>query len=371
MNEIDITIKSGEESRVLYRNSCTECAELVKDYGAKFIICDRNVYESIGKAVANSFRENDLDGWEEDNLYLIDATEKNKNIETVSRICSWLLGKNADRNAILIGIGGGITTDMTGFAASIYKRGLKFGFIPTTLLAQVDAAIGGKNGVNFEDYKNILGVTRQPEFTLICSDNLNTLSHRDFLSGAAEMLKSFVIRDEGNYEKCVKILSQIAQAGDKAEATRKLKDELAEMIYEAAKVKAAIVEKDPFEKNERRKLNLGHTFAHAIEHFARIAGLDITHGEAVSMGIVLAAKLSELTGCAETDKDDNLSAKIKRDFEACGLPVECPFSTEILSEAIGKDKKAIGNEVNFVLIRKIGELEIKRLKPESIKIIDR
>ncbi|MGM9747231.1 MAG: 3-dehydroquinate synthase family protein [Candidatus Cryptobacteroides sp.] len=371
MNEININIKSEEKSRVLYRKSCSECAELLKGYGAKFIICDRNVYDSIGKHVANSFREQKLEGWNDENIYLIDATEKNKNIETVLKICSWLLEKNADRNAILIGIGGGITTDMTGFAASIYKRGIKLGFIPTTLLAQVDAAIGGKNGVNFEDYKNILGVTRQPEFTLICSDSINTLSYRDFLSGAAEMLKSFIIRDEGNYDKCVNILSQIVQAEDKAEATRMLKDELAEMIYEAAKVKAAIVEKDPFEKDERRKLNLGHTFAHAIEHFARIDGLDITHGEAVSMGIVLAAKLSELTGCSATDKGDSLSAKIKKDFESCGLPVDCPFNAEKLSDAIGKDKKAVGNEVNFVLIRKIGELEIKRLKPESIKIIDK
>ena len=138
---------------------------------------------------------------------LIDAAECLKTMDTVMEICTWLLEQGADRDALVLAIGGGITSDMVGFAASIYKRGVRFAYVPTTLLAQVDAAIGGKTGVNLENYKNILGVIRQPEFTYLCPHALESLSQRDFLSGEAEVLKTFIIEDEGNYEKAVALFS--------------------------------------------------------------------------------------------------------------------------------------------------------------------
>jgi 3-dehydroquinate synthetase len=231
---------------------------------------------------------------------------------------------------------------MAGFAASVYKRGIRFAFVPTTLLAQVDAAIGGKTGVNFHSLKNMLGVIRQPDFTYICPDVLETLPARDFRSGAAEMIKTFIIEDGGNYEKAVRVLGDIAAGARIASRS----PELQQLISAAAAVKAGVVSRDQFESGERRKLNLGHTFAHAIEWKARETGSDITHGEAVAIGIIQAARLT----------DKSLADKLRSDFANAGLPTELPFTLESLAEAMLKDKKAERGKVHFVLIRTIGDV---------------
>ena len=248
---------------------------------------------------------------------------------------------------VLLAVGGGITTDLAGFAACIYRRGIRFAFVPTTLLAQVDAAIGGKTGVNFLDFKNMLGVIRQPEFTFECAQVLRTLPRRDFLSGAAELLKTFMIDNTGNaYEKTVALLSAPADSAT-----------LQTLIAAAAKVKAGIVSRDEQERGERRCLNLGHTFAHAIEHEARQAGLDVTHGEAVAVGILLAARLSEAMGLAPK----GLAARLETDWTACGLPTGVPFDPATLTAAMTKDKKAEGDTIHFVLLSSIGQVEIRKI----------
>ena len=251
------------------------------------------------------------------------------------------------------GRGRGITTDLAGFAACIYRRGIRFAFVPTTLLAQVDAAIGGKTGVNFLDFKNMLGVIRQPEFTFECAQVLRTLPRRDFLSGAAELLKTFLIDNTGNaYEKTVAYLSA-AKASDQHSRSEALQT----LIAAAAKVKAGIVSRDEQERGERRCLNLGHTFAHAIEHEARQAGLDVTHGEAVAVGILLAARLSEAMGLAPK----GLAARLETDWTACGLPTGVPFDPATLTAAMTKDKKAEGDTIHFVLLSSIGQVEIRKI----------
>jgi 3-dehydroquinate synthetase len=277
----------------------------------------------------------------------LDATEEDKSMDTVLLIVRSLLEAGASRKALLIAVGGGITTDLAGFAASIYKRGIRYANVPTTLLAQVDAAVGGKTGVNFDDYKNMLGVIVQPVFTFICADALRTLPRRDFLSGAAELLKTFIIENEDDhYGRAVRWLTS---GGSDAE--------LQELVLAAAAVKAGVVSRDPFEAGERRKLNFGHTFAHAIEHEARLRGDDITHGEAVSMGMVLAARLSDALGGVSTC----LERLLTEDFTAAGLPVQCPYPVESLAEAMDKDKKAEGTLVHFVLAERIGSVIIRDL----------
>ena len=277
----------------------------------------------------------------------LDTSEKAKDMATVLDLCSWLLEAGADRSSLLLAVGGGITTDLAGFAACIYRRGIRFAFVPTTLLAQVDAAIGGKTGVNFLDFKNMLGVIRQPEFTFECAQVLRTLPRRDFLSGAAELLKTFLIDNTGNaYEKTVALLSAPADSAT-----------LQTLIAAAAKVKAGIVSRDEQERGERRCLNLGHTFAHAIEHEARQAGLDITHGEAVAVGILLAARLSEAMGLAPK----GLAARLEADWTACGLPTSVPFDLGTLTAAMTKDKKAEGDTIHFVLLSSIGQVEIRKI----------
>jgi 3-dehydroquinate synthetase len=276
----------------------------------------------------------------------IEATEEDKSMDTVLLIVRSLLEAGASRKALVLAIGGGITTDLAGFAASIYKRGVRYANVPTTLLAQVDAAVGGKTGVNLDDFKNMLGVIVQPVYTFVCADALRTLPRRDFLSGAAELLKTFVIENEDDhYGRAVRWL---ASGGPEAE--------LQELVLAAAAVKAGVVSRDPFEAGERRKLNLGHTFAHAIEHEAFQRGDDITHGEAVAMGMILAARLSDTLGVSAS-----LERRLTADFAAAGLPTQSPYPVETLAEAMDKDKKAEGSLVHFVLAERIGSVIIRDL----------
>ena len=190
-----------------------------------FVVCDRNV-ETLARSLAPGRP-----------LLAIVADEEHKNMDTVLGICRWLLECGADRDAVVYAVGGGVTTDMAGFAASIYKRGVRYVNYPTTLLCQVDAGIGGKTGVNLDGYKNILGVINFPLETRILPQALETLTERELRSGAAEMLKTFIIKDGGNYRKAVEALSR-----DKVDT-----DELAPLIEAAAQVKREIVAQDPTE----------------------------------------------------------------------------------------------------------------------------
>ena len=320
-----------------------------------FMVADANVEQTADEIIASvisgaACRGNmDFRG-----KYILHASEENKTMSAVMSIAEWLLVNGADRNALVMAVGGGITTDMAGFAASIYKRGVRFAFVPTTLLSQVDASIGGKTGVNFDSYKNMLGVIRQPEFTYVCSEVLKTLPVRDFLSGAAELLKSFVIEDGGNYLKAAGLLSALNEADDKKVFMDRHEADLLSLIHAAAAVKAGIVSRDQFESGERRKLNLGHTFAHAIEKNARAAGDDITHGEAVAIGMAMAAELAEKKGLAA----EGFASAMKTDLEKAGLPVECPYPLGQLTEAMTKDKKAEGGTVHFILPAAVGDVRV-------------
>ena len=278
----------------------------------------------------------------------ITADEEHKTMESVLGICRWLLAQGADRNAIIYAIGGGVTTDMAGFAASIYKRGVKYVNYPTTLLCQVDAGIGGKTGVNLDSDKNMIGVIRFPADTRIYPETLRTLPLRELRSGAAELLKTFIIEDKGNYSKAVKALSGEVDF-----------NALGPLVKAAADIKRKIVSKDPYEEGPRRLLNLGHTYAHAIEWYQHTHATPnpMTHGEAVAVGIVQAARLSERLGIAES----GTAEKLKSDLSACGLPTELPCPEAELEQAMRKDKKAENGIIHFVLIKKIGKLIIKDL----------
>ena len=269
-----------------------------------FVVCDRNV-EPLAARIADGRP-----------LLAITADEEHKTIDTVADICRWLMEQGADRKAVVYAVGGGVTTDLVGFAASVYKRGVSYVNYPTTLLCQVDAGIGGKTGVNLDSYKNMMGVTRFPADTRILPDALKTLPARELRSGAAEMLKTFIIEDKGNYEQAVKVLS--AGSLDFAALHR--------LALSAADVKRRIVEKDPFEEGPRRKLNR-------------------------------AAEISERLGLAAP----GLAARLRQDFTACGLPVDLPCPEAELESAIWKDKKVENGRIHFVLIRKIGKVTIEDL----------
>lgn len=322
----------------------------------------------------------------------VEATEDAKTMDSVLEMCSWLMDKGADRDAVLVAVGGGITTDMVGFAAGIYKRGVRYVNVPSTLLAQVDAAIGGKSGVNFEKYKNILGVIRQPSITFIWPSLLTTLPHRDFLSGAAEMLKTFMIEDNGNYRKAADLFfdmsgeynMEVLMNGADPQKTwggimKKHMDTLCELIGAAADVKAGVVSRDPFEKDERRKLNLGHTFAHAIETLAQRDGGErfqhpedpaqpsgVTHGEAVAMGLVLAARLADRYFRKDRNDPTELEAMVSNDLWDSDIPCYCPYTVEEMAETMKKDKKAEGGKIHFVLPKSIGNVVTVELTVEEV-----
>ena len=271
----------------------------------------------------------------------IHASEENKTFDTVEQVIGKLIGLEADRNTFLIGMGGGITTDITGFVASIFKRGLKFGLIPTTLLAQVDAAIGGKNGVNFDRFKNMAGTFREAEWVYIDPGFLESLPERELLCGAAEMLKTFLIKDAEAYAEAVECFS--APGIPPAIFMEKLTP----LIRRAVEIKCEIVSNDPLDRNLRHLLNLGHTFAHAIEKYDG----SFHHGEAVATGIIMAARESVKLGLME----QGTMEKITSDFKAVGLPVESSMERELLQKAMLQDKKREGGRITLVLPVKIGE----------------
>jgi len=275
------------------------------------------------------------------------ANEKNKSLFQVSKLAEQLMEKGADRDTFILAVGGGITTDIAGFTASVYFRGIRFAFVPTTLLAQVDASIGGKNGVNFNGFKNVIGTINQPEFTIMCPSFLKTLSKADFNGGIAEMLKTFIIGDQESYFKAVKLLKRAKEQEDKDSQNKiDILTEIYPFIVKAASIKVAIVEKDMYETNERKFLNLGHTFAHAIEKES-----GIPHGQAVSAGIVLAAKLSVKLSLMKSE----VAQTIEKDFKTMGLNTESPVPVSSLANAISRDKKRSGETVTFILIEEIGK----------------
>ena len=313
-----------------------------------FVVCDR--------AVAHLVPRLGLDAA----VLELEASEEKKSLRTVEEICRALLEGGADRKSFVLALGGGIISDMAGFAASIYMRGIRFAYVPTTLLAMTDAAIGGKTGVNFLSYKNILGSFTEPCFTWMAAASLEGLPRREVLSGAAEMLKSFIIDNvDGAYSTALEFFrtASLPEKCDAATAAR-----LLPLARAAAGVKAGIVSRDFRESGERKLLNLGHSFAHAIEHLAQTGAdgkVGISHGEAVSMGIVLAARLSCALGYAPKGFDSSLEA----DFASAGLRVKCPYAPRQLVQAMSRDKKAEAGTLSFVLMRGISDVFVEKLEP--------
>ena len=369
-----INIYEGEQvvSRILVEDGVERLEACLEQYEHVYAVMDENVAMKCYAAgsIADMLNRRGAPGM------LVEASEEAKCMDTVMDICGWLLENGADRDALVLAIGGGITTDMVGFAASIYKRGVRFAYVPTTLLAQVDAAIGGKTGVNMGGYKNMLGVIRQPEFTYVCPQVLESLPMEDFQAGAAEMLKTFIIEDDGNYEVAAGLLKSLTNDFIELCAGSTLSDgearwpealtgrltELTPLIAAAARVKAGVVSRDQFESGERMKLNLGHTFGHAIEALAHKKHNDIDHGHAVALGMVYAAQLAEKLGMAEP----GFAAAIEHDLDACLLLIINPYSIHDMAEAMRKDKKAENGKVHFVLPRAIGEVVMHDLTVDEV-----
>lgn len=287
------------------------------------IITDSNIFPKHQKKFG---------GW---NTIVINAGECYKVQATVDSIIEQLIGFGADRKTFLIGVGGGVVTDLTGYVAAIYMRGLSFGFVPASILAMVDASIGGKNGIDVGLYKNLVGTIRQPVFLLYDLGLLRSLPKEEWVNGFAEIIKHACIKDAALFRELEK---------NKLGSYQKDKTALARLIRRNVAIKSSVVEKDEFENGERRLLNFGHTLGHAIEN---VYGL--SHGQAISIGMVAACMISEeytrFTG------SDRVIAVLKK----YGLPTLATFDPKEVMSVLRMDKKKVKESMNYILLNKIGQ----------------
>ena len=271
--------------------------------------------------------------------HVFEAGEEHKTLDAIRGLYVKLIESGFDRKDFLIALGGGVVGDMTGFAAATFLRGIRFIQIPTTLLAQVDSSIGGKTGVDFDQYKNIVGAFHQPCMVYSNVSSLKTLAEDQFASGMAESLKHGLILDADFYEWQIDHMSEIEERDEKT---------LLELVSRNCQIKRYIVEKDPKEKGDRALLNFGHTLGHALEKCKEFRML---HGECVAVGFVAAAYISWQRGMIDEDEFYEI-----RDMNVgFGLPISFDgVSSETVVEAVKKDKKMDAGKIRFVLLKKLG-----------------
>ena len=272
--------------------------------------------------------------------YVFPAGEQSKNVSTINGLYETLIRNHFERNDLLLALGGGVVGDLTGFAAATYLRGIAFIQVPTTLLSQVDSSIGGKTGVDFMQYKNMVGAFYQPALVYMNLSVLSTLPEKQIISGMAEIIKHGLIKD-GSYFQWIK--------EHRTDIMRLQPDVLEEMIFCSCEIKRKVVERDPKEKGERALLNFGHTIGHAIE---KLSDFKLYHGECVAQGMVAAAFLSMKMG----NISEAAYGSICDILHSFGFAVKVSgFSPETILEATKSDKKMAGGRVKFILLREIGD----------------
>jgi 3-dehydroquinate synthase len=282
---------------------------------------------------------------------VIPSGESHKTLQTVEALYRELVNLEADRSTLMVGIGGGLATDVAGFVASTFLRGTPFGFISSTLLGQVDASIGGKNGVNLDGYKNMLGTIRQPSFVWCDLSLLRTLESREYVSGIAEVIKYGFIWDIHFLEYLEEHMEALLKQNLGA---------LEHVVTTSASIKTDVVQKDEKEAELRKILNFGHTIGHAIER-----NKGILHGEAVGVGMVLAARLSHLQGILSASEVDRVEQLVR----SAGLPTGMKLDPEEIYQNIRKDKKKSGEDVHFVLLKGLGKTVIRPIPLPELKSI--
>lgn len=313
--------------------------ELSKKYNKAAIIWDEKIDSSIVSDMGNSFS---------DCIALsCEGNDKCKTIETYKMIMSHLVSFNLDRTDLIISIGGGSVLDLGGFVASTYNRGVDLMYVPTTLLAMVDASIGGKNGINIDGIKNMVGTFYEPKETIINLSFLDTLNERDFRSGIAEIIKVAALSDK----KLFNLLKEKPLFENRND-----KEYLKFVIKSACDLKLRFVERDIRDKDIRRALNFGHTFGHAIESTSNFKK---THGEAVSIGMVMETML---------EQSNEVLNELKECINCNGLPTLTSIDIKDILKDIAYDKKRSGNKIILPVLKRIGEFAFKEYDLDGIKI---
>ena len=345
MSQLKLIIKTSTQKYpvIIGSNLVSKLKKIIENNAIKFnqclLIIDKNVPKSIIYKLKKNFIKKKI------YIILIKANEKNKSQKTINNILETLLNKNFSRQDCLISVGGGITGDVGGFAASIFKRGLQFINIPTTLLSQVDSSIGGKTGINSKHGKNLIGSFYQPKLVVSDTNFLKTLPQREIICGYGEILKHSLIANKSLYQFLDKHILHILN----------IKSPFIEkVIFQSCKIKKEVVEKDEKEKNLRKILNFGHTFAHAFEASLNYSK-KLNHGEAVLLGIYMALKFSYKNKYIKKKEYESVIKHIKNS----GLPfdIKIYFSSKHLNKILSfmiKDKKNHSKNVNLILLKKIG-----------------
>lgn len=321
-----------------YRNDFSLVKEML-DVNTTVFITDSNIFSLHGEK---------FDGWK---TIVIPAGEKNKNQRAADQVIDKMIEFGADRHSIVVGVGGGVVTDLSGYVASIFMRGIKFAFVPTSILAMVDASIGGKNGVDVGIYKNLVGTINQPEFLLYDFNFLKTLPEEEWRSGFAEIIKHACIHDPEMFlflegKSLYDFINDLS-------ATAKL-------VERNVDIKHGIVSGDEKETGARKLLNFGHTLGHAIEN---IHGL--LHGYAISIGMITACIISEkVNGFSPLE-----TGRIRNLFIQYGLPVSIDFDKKRTWDILLRDKKKSGSDMDFVVLKRIGEGAVKKIPLEELKTI--
>lgn len=344
--EQTITVKAGanEAYDILLRDSFRDLPECVKQLGCEghriCIVTDSNVaplyLEEVRALVSGCCSQMEV--------FEFAAGEQNKTLDTVRSLYEKLIQAGFDRKDCLLALGGGVVGDLTGFAAATYLRGIRFIQVPTTLLAQVDSSIGGKTGVDFDQYKNMVGAFHQPALVYLNCGVLKTLPEEQFSNGMAEVLKHGLILDADYYEWLIEHMGDIEDRDTEV---------LKALVSRSCELKKYIVEKDPNEtKGDRALLNFGHTIGHAIE---KLKNFQLLHGECVALGTVAAAYISWQRGMLDEDEFYEI-----RDMNVgFGLPISFDgVSPEDVVAATKKDKKMDSGKIRFVLLKKMGHASL-------------
>ena len=276
--------------------------------------------------------------------FVFPAGEESKNVETLSELIEFMAKKRLTRSDFAVALGGGVTGDTVGLAASLYLRGIEFVQVPTTLLAAVDSSVGGKTAVNLKAGKNLMGAFSQPALVLCDTLTLGTLPENIFADGMAEVIKYGVIFDKDLFEK--------VKSGN-------VKSDIEDIIARCVELKRDVVAKDEFDRGDRQLLNFGHTMAHSIE---KCSNFEISHGSAVAIGMVIAAKASYALGWSEEDCTQAIVDANKNNK----LPVECDFAPDDLADVALSDKKRTGGTINFVVPQVMGGCVLKKIPVEDL-----
>lgn len=333
MKKIQQVLSSGKVD--IYLDASFNLLTKLVDKKNAVIVTDENIFSKHRSKFKN---------W---NVITLKPGEQYKIQLTADAIIEQLIEFQADRSTTLIGVGGGVITDLTGYVASIYMRGIRFGFVPTTLLAMVDASIGGKNGVDVGAYKNLVGSIRQPSFLLYDYSFLKTLPEMEWSNGFAEIIKHACIFDNRLFD----LLKNYSL--DKIKKDKKL---LASIVAKNVSLKLAVVKKDEFEKGDRKLLNFGHTLGHALE-----TQYDLTHGQAVALGMVFAAWLSEkIIGLKKSPEIIQVLGQYK-------LPTFASFDADRVFNVLVMDKKRVSNTMHFILLDRIGKGVVHPIKLNQLQ----